>query len=257
MTISCGAARRVLWPDGGPREASSEVVEAWAHVSDCADCEAFFVDMNAGATILRRAVGQDAAPLEVRQRLFAAIAKAHSQSPLRRRAMRPVIATTMAAALLLAATFTLRQFKSAASEQSLIAAIVSDHGQWLRGGGINSPVQGDVARWLAARVPFVVDVPTFPEANLKGGRITTIKGAQVAAVEYDLDGNALSYFVLPLDESVSGERIEQLMHSQREGYEIVMWREPGLLHVLVGRIPKSTLDELALMCIEQNRKVAT
>jgi anti-sigma factor RsiW len=156
-----------------------------------------------------------------------------------------------------AAALTARQLTTPVSEQSLVATIARDHGQWLHGGGINSAVKNDVSHWIATRVPYGVEVPVFPSARLRGGRIATIQGNQAAVMEYDLDGSPLSYFVLRMDDNISGERMEQLTHSRREGYEVVLWREPGFLHVLVGRISPSILDQLAMMCIEKSRKISS
>ncbi len=257
MTIACGTARRILWPDAGPREASQQVIEAREHMSHCAACNAFFAEMNAISAALLHTAGDIVAPLEVRERLFSAIAEARTRQRFSRRMIHAVIAITAVAVLLLGAALVVHQFTSPSSEQALIAAIVTDHGQWLRRGGINSAAQNDVSRWLAARVPYAVDVPSFPEGRLKGARITTIEGRLAAVVEYDIGGRPLSYFVVQMGGSADAERVTRVMHARREGYETVLWREPGLTHVLVGRISPATLDEMAMMCIEQNRKVSS
>ena len=37
----------------------------------------------------------------------------------------------------------------------------------------------------------------------------------------------------------------------RAGYRVVAWREPGLMHALVGNLPEATLVALARLCIQK------
>jgi anti-sigma factor RsiW len=255
-TISCGTVRRLLWPGTAVREALPEVISARQHVKECAQCRSFFEERNPLQAGLKEVAAHERAPFEVRQRLFAAIAEERTKSsgPFRGSHWLPIAAA--AAVTLVAIALADRRFDQPALEQSFAAAVALDHGQWLHGGGISSSAQNEVSRWIATRVPYAVDVPAFPSAQLKGGRIARIEGKQAAVMLYELDAQPMSYFVLQLDATDVGARIERLSHSRLEGYQLVMWREPGLLHVLVGRVPTATLDQLALMCIAEARRAS-
>ena len=258
-TISCGRARRLLWPDAGVREASAEVVSARQHVEECVHCRDFLAEWNPLKASFKEIAERECAPLEVRQRLFAAIAEARTRPRQRTGLRMSMISGLVAAVMLVAVAVAVRRLDHSPVEQSFAAAVAQDHEQWLHRGGISSGAQNEVSHWIATRVPYAVDVPAFPGGRLRGGRIAQIEGRQAAVMLYELDGQPMSYFVLQLDGTDSGERNERnerLIHSRLEGYQLVMWREPGLFHVLVGRVPTVTLDQLALMCIEKARKAS-
>ena len=74
--MTCGRARRLLWPDGGPRSATAEIVAAREHASRCTLCQQFLGEMRRLSDRIREAVPRPEAPVDVRDRLFKAIARA-------------------------------------------------------------------------------------------------------------------------------------------------------------------------------------
>src|SRR5881628_2631554 len=101
MTAECGRARRLLWPDNGPRSATPEVIEAREHVEDCASCAAFFEEMSRLSDDVRRSVAPTVAPFEVRERLFKAISRARTQTGSRFRPTAALVAAGASALILM------------------------------------------------------------------------------------------------------------------------------------------------------------
>lgn len=78
--MSCGQARRLLWPGAGPRAMTSETVAAREHASGCEACQAFLQDMKEIGERVSHGAPRPSAPVEVRDRLFKAIARARIAS---------------------------------------------------------------------------------------------------------------------------------------------------------------------------------
>jgi anti-sigma factor RsiW len=134
---------------------------------------------------------------------------------------------------------------------SVIAALAEDHARAMSDARIASRDASEIARWLAARLPFAVHVPDLAEAELRGARLCLMDGRRGAVIEYRVGGEPLSYFVLP-DARVPAAPTEiRFEHTARIGYGIVWWREPGLMHAMVGRLPTSRLEHFARLCVKQ------
>ena len=251
MTMSCGQARRLLWPDAGPREATAEIMRAREHAGRCADCRRFLEDMRRLGERIREAVPRPAAPMEVRDRLFRSIALARTSGADRTpRPWRRRLGAGLAAALLLAGGWL--GWRAASDSPSLqrdaLAAITEDHLQAQRSGGLISSDSVEVARWLRDRLPFGVEVPLFPGARLRGARLLLVGGQSGAVVEYVIAGRPLSYYLLP---GATSAEPRQVRVASRAGYRIASWEDAGLTHALIAGLPGPKLVELAHYCMEQ------
>lgn len=255
MMMTCGRARRLLWPDTGPREATAEIVEARAHVTHCELCRRFFEDMRHLSERLRAGAPRPDAPVEVRDRLFKVLARARTGAstsraamPWRRRASVGLVATVVLAGAWLAYVATHRQVAPATDA---LSAVVEDHVRAQSGSGLASGDSLEVARWLADRLPFAVQVPIFPEARLKGARVLLVNDHQSGAVvEYAIGDESLSYYVLP---AISPGTVppRQVRLTSRLGYHLATWEDAGLTHALVAVLPEPKLLALARYCIHQ------
>ncbi len=251
--MTCGHARRLLWPDGGPREATAEVVAAREHLSGCAECRRFLEDMQRIRERIHGAMPRPSAPVEVRDRLFKAIAGARTEGRTRLGVRRRRWAAGLAAALLAGGTWLgvhLGRERSPFPESAL-RAVAEDHLRAQRNSGLASSDSLEVARWLAERLPFAVDVPIFPEAELRGARLLLVNGQSGGVVDYVIAGRALSYYVLPVHGSGATTAGHQVRLEPRAGYQIAVWDDAGLTHALVAGLPGSKLIDLAHYCIEQ------
>jgi len=252
--MTCGRARRLLWPDGGPREATAEIVAAREHASRCPLCQRFLQDMRRLSDRIHEAMPRPEAPVEVRDRLFKAIARARTDGTAGdtiRRHRRWVAG--LAAALLAGGTWlglSLVPERVIPSPDPL-GAIVEDHLRSQRNAGLASSDSLEVARWLADRLPFAVEIPIFPDAQLKGARLLLVNRQSGAVVDYVIAGRSLSYYVLPAIEGEVSTAAREIRVASRAGYRIAAWEDGGLTHALVAGLPGPKLVELAHYCITQ------
>ncbi|MFN2432731.1 MAG: hypothetical protein ABR599_07940, partial [Gemmatimonadota bacterium] len=169
----------------------------------------------------------------------------------RRRAPRWVIAAS--AVLALAGTFAVERFMRDAPADRL-AVIVEDHARALSEAQLASADWVEVARWISRHVHFAMHVPVLPGARLLGARLCVVDGRRGAVVEYAVDGVVVSYFVIPDGAPPAEEVVPVGFHrTTLAGYEVVSWREPGLLHAMIGDLPEPHLARLAKICVEQAR----
>ncbi|HUF26190.1 MAG TPA: hypothetical protein VMM18_04320 [Gemmatimonadaceae bacterium] len=264
MSTTCGFARRQLWPDAGPRPATPAVIAARAHLDECEECRRFLLEMRALGEAVRAGAPDDRAPAAVRQRLFTALARARAgfQPPSSRRRARPrfVIAGVIAAAGVLLAAIggaIVAHFGGRDRVVDPVAILADEHGRAFGETRVSSDQPAVIERWLDGRVPFAVHVPVLPGARLRGARLTLQETRPGAVVEYEVEGVHLSYFIVP-DRAATGAPAESPAFDRgtRAGFGVVAWREPGLLHVMIGRLPESRLEHLARICIEQARGIA-
>lgn len=255
---SCGRARRELFVNDGPRIATPSRHEAEAHLESCAACRAFFAEQEQIRSMLRATLPRVAAPVETRNRLFTTIARARTQSAPahRRRGPGGTVAGAIAAAAVIV-TLALRAMvpsdPAVGPDVALVDALAEDHGR-TGTAGIRSDDAATVDRWLAERLPFPIHVPVFEEAPLRGARIGMMSGRVGAVIEYEAQGEVVSYFIVPFDrEAAPGLAEPGLHHQARSGYRMAMWPEAGLMHALVGGVPREQLERLARLCVEQAR----
>jgi hypothetical protein len=252
--MTCGRARRLLWPDTGPREATAEIVAAREHAGRCSLCQRFLDDMCRLSERIREAMPRPEAPVEVRDRLFKAIARARTDDTARGSARRHRRwAAGLAAALLVGGTWlglSLIPERAILSPDAL-GAIAEDHLRSQRNPGLASSDSVEVARWLADRLPFAMEIPIFPDAQLKGARLVLVNRQSGAVVDYTIAGRPLSYYVLPAADGEAAARTRDIRLVSRAGYHIAVWDDAGLTHALVAGLPGPRLIELAHYCIEQ------
>ncbi len=251
MTMHCGRARRLLWPDVGPREATPEVLAARDHASGCETCQSFLEDMLRIREQIDRVAPRPTAPAEVRDRLFQAIARARtaSQAPAPTARLRQILIAGIAALLVLSLSLLgYLAVRGGSDETNALGSIVEDRLRSQKGAGLASSDSLQVAQWLAERLSFAVQVPLFPDARLTGARLLVANDQSGAVMEYQVQGRGLSYYVLP----GGGVGLPQNIRlSAGNGYRVASWHDAGLTHALVATLPGSKLMELARYCIHQ------
>jgi anti-sigma factor RsiW len=257
VPITCGRARRLLWPDAGPRAASPEVIEAQQHLEACRACQTFGRDMLALRGAIHDAAPREHAPPDVRGRLFSAIARARTgveESPSHRRRRAQWLTAAVVLLIGLAGSLTVGRLPRHAPADS-ITAIAEEHAKALGETHVASADPEEIARWLAGQVHFAIHVPVLPGAELRGARLYVAGGRRGAVVEYDVGAVAVSYFVVPDGtEGTDHSAPVRFEGTKRAGYHVVAWREPGLLHAMVGDLPESRLAMLAKACVDQARR---
>jgi anti-sigma factor RsiW len=251
--VWCGKARRSLWPDAGPRPASAHVLAAQQHLASCAACQQFIRDMTTIRELVGRTDGaQVQAPAQVRERLFMAIARARAGTPMRAR-LRVPSWLAAAAVLLVAIGGALTADRWRHSDRiDLLAVIARDHSVATGETRLASGNRAEITRWVERQAHIAIYVPTLPGARLLGARLHVRDGHYGAVVEYEINGIAVSYFVVPEPMRSSGSsQVGSFMHVRRSGYQIVSWSDGEMLHAMVANLPESRLELFARACVEQ------
>jgi anti-sigma factor RsiW len=230
------------------------MVEARAHVNRCELCRRFFEDMRRVSERIGAAAPRPHAPVEMRDRLFKAVALARAgpsaargATPWRRRVGLGLVATVLLAGTWLGYLATRSGVAPAADA---LSSIVEDHVRARSPIRLVSSDSLEVAHWLADRLPFAVQVPIFPEARLKGARLVLVNHQTGAVVEYAIGGEPLSYYVLPTS-SRDPVAPRQIRVTERLGYHLATWEDAGLAHALVAVLPAPKLLALARYCIHR------
>ena len=251
MSMHCGEARRLLWPDERPRAVTGDLARAHHHLEGCDTCQAFLRDMETLRHQVREAVRPVAAPIEVRNRLYAAVARARTATPVpqARRSLWPAAAAAVA---VLAAAGSWAVLDGRLSGGDPFADLAYEHSLALVGDGITSADADSVSSWLSLRVPFAARVPSFENATLEGAHLCMSQCRQGVVMEYRVGAGMVSYYVMPTD--VTEDEVtplDELDTAVQSGYHIASWREPGLLHVMVGNVPEPVITDLAVRCRRQ------
>ncbi len=255
--MRCGTARRLAWPDGAPRVVDDSVESATKHIDQCAACRAFVADMREVAERLARSNQDVSAPREVRERLFTALSGARSESGRRavKRATSFRFAGAAAITVIVLATAVWRVSSSDTATRFEVApALADDHGRVLQRDGIASARESDITHWLSDRVGFAVHAPSFANGRLVGARVADVNGQRGAVLMYRVDGQAVSYYILPTPRTETPGRPLQrpdVSTSSWKGFHVAAWQEPGLTHALVGDLSAARLVGLAHECIAQ------
>jgi anti-sigma factor RsiW len=212
-------------------------------------------EMRSVAAMIAAAAPRDTAPAEVRERLFTVIARERAGVESRRSRRAWVVRWAAAAAAVAMFVVGIMWLRGPGGEQpggDLMARLADDHTRSASESRLVAHDPGLVRSWLTPQVSFAVHVPSLPNATLRGARVALVDGRRSAVLEYEVQGATVSYFVIPQPngETVLGGPIH-VQVTTRAGYRMVMWREPGLLHAMVGDLSPTQLTQLAHACIRQ------
>jgi anti-sigma factor RsiW len=102
--------------------------------------------------------------------------------------------------------------------------------------------------WFRKRLAFNVSLPDLKTEGLHflGGRISHLREVEVAALEYQVDGNNVSLFIIP-EEAYRRLRLKDRPRFKvvgHRGYDVVIWRSQGAGYTLVSEIG----DRACLVC---------
>lgn len=249
---SCEETRLALWPEPGPRRPSAEACEAFDHYSQCESCQKFFALQRELGERLNRAGQALAAPRELRERVYAELAAARvSEAPRPSRWRWPAMAAgTLATAAGLFWWFG----RPAPSLEGLAQPFVEEALRDLSGEALSNPDPQQLVLWFAERVGHAVPVLDIPGAVLTGGNVAHIDGARAAALHYRSQGVPLIYFVVPGTSVMSRNVPEnEMVTLSSRGFQVVLWREPGAVHVVAAPLGRSELVAIAQECRKKLR----
>jgi len=256
--MDCKDARGRLWPPDQPRLARAEVLEARKHVDSCAACTEYFEQDRVLLDAYER-LGHGRAPLDVREKVFDALAQARwEELGGEERAVQPESATPgwvrrSGWAVLLAAGIAVVTFGMPGAglydgpiasgddgavfvEDYLRRAVGQDH--------IVTSDPDEVGRFLTRELGMQVG-PIFAEGlELESAEICLLEGRRGAMVVYKKDGAAVAHYIVPRE----GTKPRAPALTGREGpgeMPVVTWSSPAVEQALVGELSSEVLLSIA------------
>jgi anti-sigma factor RsiW len=256
MTLmTCGSARRILWAaPAPPRGVRPETQAAEAHVAACEACQAFVREQQDLAALIRAHAPRDAAPAEVRRRVFDAAARARaprtSVTGWRGRFGRAAAVSIVVAGAALGMWLV---GGASADEQwrGQLAAFADDHLDAGADLAVVSSDRAEIRAWLDQRLDFAVHVPRIPNAEFAGARLCAFAGRRAGVVCYRIDGQQVSLYLMASDATDPVPLAPaQLVGGGGAGSEVVAWQGAGLVHALAGRVDSARLRDMARYCLD-------
>ena len=250
----CDLARRKFFPYLDGELAAEEQASLEGHLSCCPDCQRLIhLERTFRARYLDH-LRPDPAPETVRRevsRLLNGLSDHHpggSGGRHRRSSTIRWVAVAVGVCLVLGGAtlgVAVRRWWSgtSASLVRLAEASVEQH-QKLTRGLLSYDVRGmsprQMERWFRGKLDFDVNLPELPRKNLAllGGRVSSLRDIEVAALHYQLDGKDVSLFVMPLEKyrqlGLAGTPKFKIVTYQ--GYDVIAWASHGVAYSLVSEI---------------------
>lgn len=249
--MNCETAKAQVFPYVDEELAHDLRDEMVAHLSGCPSCQRLVEQELAFRDVYVAHLRPDPAPPRVREqvnRLLDRLGEG-AAAPRRRPAYAGWMSLYAAAAVLLLALGVVAGMKVATFRQQgnllaeLAEASVDQHQKLVRGllpPDITGVTPEAAEAWFRQRLDFNVRLPETQRKDLTllGARISQLAGADVAALEYRLDGKQVSLFV------ISDEAYTRLGLSEKpkfkmlklRGYDVIVWRHHGSGYALVSEI---------------------
>jgi anti-sigma factor RsiW len=260
--MECSTARKVLYSSqvlhgDKPAPVETESEDARLHLEQCAACRQFFVAERGLSAVLRQHAPREAASSTLREQVLSRIAEEQQKAKrptrwsfLRRRSALLVLALFLLAGLIFAGLW-LRSRHTQESEQ-LASILVDDHARYQSAATeVTSSEPEVVNAWFRDRVRFSVQPPHLADSSLVGGRLCNLRGHPAALVVYRKPQSMISLFVLdgsdielPKEHLIALEERPCFVTAER-GYNVVMWKQRGLLYALVSDLRSADLLQLS------------
>lgn len=252
--MRCGEARKEFYSGGvGHSEAES-------HVATCPECQQFVASEKQVRNLVRNHLPRIAASVKLRERVLGRIAaeraapfRAHSRFPETGSPRRRVLAASAVLLLLALLPVVWMTWSDADLPESQVTSnLIRDHVSNLTVGmDVFSSDTHAVREWLRQRVDFSFELPAAAEPPLIGGRLCLIDGRRAALIAYQFSNSRASLFIfdgagielpeqrlVPLDGKLC-------MIESANGYNVVAWKQRGLLYGLVSDVNGAELLQLA------------
>jgi anti-sigma factor RsiW len=220
-----------------------------AHLGECAECRRRVDLEQAFHEIYIAPLRPDEPPPAVRERIGRFVAGLADARPSRavwpRVRRRVAVAAAMVAVVAAGAigAFFVGGNRAAASLIHLADASVEQHQRLSRGMlplDITDVSPKEAERWFGQRLDFNVRLPDLTRDQLAfvGGRLSHLEGFDVAALEFRVDDQNVSLFIMPAEQYRKlGLRDEpRFKMVNRHGYDVIVWSSHGVAYALVSEI---------------------
>ncbi len=253
MNVGCEQALERLWPLTEPGEMDSpELVEAREHLRRCSACQAYF---RRDATLGRRlrdlkTNGLKVLPEACRAELLMQLSgdaqisdpdiePIESKQPRRGRSWQEWLATAAAITLLAGGLAISHSIESPLSDGAFTADFMHANLPEIETDNVTAT---QVASFYAEQFGDQMNPARLLDARVTRVAVCIVEGRRGAMVEYDLGGERLVYYQIPLD----GGRTTRDLRTGTEGdLNVARWGDDLSEHVLVSAIPLEHLEEYA------------
>jgi anti-sigma factor RsiW len=209
-----------------------------AHRTDCARCQASYRALAATREAIRDGASYHHASAALRRAIEARVTVAPPPSRRRPAGWREAAAFAVGAALAASLVLMVRP----GGEPGLLGAVIDDHVRALQPGHFTDVISTDqhtVKPWFDGRLDFAPPVKDLAPAGfaLVGGRLDYLAGRTVAALAYQHGKHPIDLFVWP---EAGGDRAQA--DAQRNGYNVISWREHGMALWAVSDVERDQLE---------------
>lgn len=247
----CSEAQEALWPPERPRLMAADIEAAARHVEECESCSRVFA-LDRRLVPAVEALRAQTAPLELRERVFDALAEARAARGVvaaPRTRMTPRRLAFAAGLLVVVMAFVVGPPTVAPARTVATEALVVD--DYLRRAVAadrrltNSP--GEVTAFLVRELGVRFRPLAAPGLTLEQVEICLLDGQRSGLIHYRYQGRRVFHYVVPTDQERRTEPVaaERASVGGPEGLPVVSWSTPGLDLALMGDLTSEVLLELA------------
>jgi anti-sigma factor RsiW len=234
--VNCSVVEEMLGPFfDGELDANSEL-QVRLHLSGCSGCTAALMRLQSRRDMLRNTDLIYQAPADLEARIRKSL-RADRQTSSNWR-----LWGSLAAALLLASTLSIRLIQQPTRDGQLEDQVISSHVRAMMTGHTTDVVSTDrhtVKPWFNGRIDFSPPVNDLAPQGfpLVGGRVDYLGGRSVAALVYQRRKHVIDLFIWP---AKTGEAIGD---QSSKGYNVIRWSNGGMSFVAVSDLNKTELGQ--------------
>jgi anti-sigma factor RsiW len=246
--MNCGKIHKTLLESSNLEILTAELAQAKEHLCECAACREFLQQHEALRRFLKERLGGEEAPASVREEVLIAIARYRMTGANVSRVWvsnfaRYAVAAALLLAIALLIVYFIPPFKPNQHKQSIAAELINDHIRYRLSAQAVEEATTDPAalsQWFNGRLDFVAQIPLLAGFELAGGRLCYLFDRRLALAFYQKPDQWVSLFI-SRGEGIDLSAMEKigvsgkvLCRGDGKGYQVVAWKEKGLLYALVS-----------------------
>lgn len=255
--MDCLEAREGLWPPERPKLAGDAVLKARRHLEECVACREFFLQDRALLEAYESLRGTRA-PLEVRERVFDALAEArriadapHARGTRRGGRMRTRLGWSLAVAagLAVVALGVMRMAGPDISSSTDAGMFVEDYLRRAVGEDhLTTSNPSEVSRFLVRELGMSLTPLHVDGLELEGVEICLLEGRRGAMIMYRKNGRSVAHYLVPKEGTRSRPPVlsPRLLNRPGTSPGVVTWASPSVEQALVGELSPPQLLQLAI-----------
>jgi len=251
--MRCGQARKRLYlnerhgSEGIVFPVEAEVAQAEEHVAKCPQCQEFFGSEKRLKELLISRLPRESAPPGLRESVAIMLDEERRlnvnppRSSWNKARRRLAVAVALAAVVTVAAAMWLSRLHLSGGDQQLASTLIDDHAHTPT--ELAEVVSSDhkmVESWFDGKIDFSFHLPPADDASLVGGKLCNLQGRHAALIFYRHPVGRVSLFVLdgsdvdlPKDHVIPLDGRACVLDTMK-GYNVVMWKDRGVLYSLVS-----------------------